>query len=74
MKCTLAFPQTDWVYPRVMDGKPAAGDPEHRAAREASASVPTPDSSRENFGVVELTRLVKDDGRALLVYRRTEDR
>jgi hypothetical protein len=54
-----------------MDGKPngdgAPRDPPDGDSEAASAQP-------ESYGVVELTRLVKADGRALLVYRRPADR
>jgi hypothetical protein len=39
--------------------------------RESDAA---PDRRTETLGVVELERMVKDDGRALLVFRRTDGR
>jgi len=54
-----------------MDQKPTGGGPteEPRDAGDASTAPQT-----EAYGVLELTRLHKEDGRALLVFRRDRDR
>jgi hypothetical protein len=71
MKCTLASPQSDWVYPRVMQRKPTgqAPPPEPRAGENESGA-----EAGELYGIVELTRQLKDDGRALIVFRRPAGR
>src|SRR5438045_327886 len=64
-------------YPRDMAGKPATSrgsgaDPPH--APDASEATRAPGGSaaatQERLGPIVLTRMVKDDGRALLVYAR----
>ena len=44
-------------------GTPAPFEP------ESSARRPSPADARERYGILELERLVKDDGRALILYR-----
>jgi len=51
-----------------MDGKPTDERPSPgEAADEAPRS-----GAEEDYGPLELTRLAKDDGRALLVFRHAE--
>jgi hypothetical protein len=54
-----------------MDGKPT-GEVSPQDPRDGDS--PPAAGRPESYGLVELTRLVKDDGRALLVYRRPEER
>jgi hypothetical protein len=73
-------PHAVWVYPRVMAGKPAhrrgsqpAASPGSQPAEdERSAATTAAASSHERFGPLEFTRMVKPDGRALIVYARVE--
>ena len=56
-----------------MDGKPSApGEPRQSAEADGPSSTGTGDP--ESFGVVELTRRVKDDGRTLIVFTRPDER
>ena len=69
-----------------MAGKPAQGgdlrasaspgaepsEGERSAAGSAAAPSSASASSKERFGPLELTRMVKPDGRALIVYARVE--
>jgi len=54
-----------------MDQKPT-GEGSSQAPRDAGDASTAPEP--EAFGVLEMTRLHKEDGRALLVFRRAEDR
>jgi hypothetical protein len=56
-----------------MDGKRSDPGEQQKPAEETPASD-TPISAPESYGVVDLTRLVKDDGRALIVYSRPPGR
>jgi len=54
-----------------MEGNPTRQSPGESRPDGAAGEA---ESESERFGVVELRRLVKDDGRALLVFRRAADR
>ena len=56
-----------------MEGKPT-GPSEPGAPREQGPGAVAASDDTERFGLVELVRQVKEDGRALLVYRRAADR
>ncbi len=56
-----------------MDGKRSGGD-EEPSEGERDAPPPTAAAAPESFGVVDHERLVKDDGRALIVFTRPPGR
>ncbi len=56
-----------------MNGKPTGPAPE-AGTPDPGAEDGAENNDSETFGVVELQRLAKDDGRALLVFRRTGGR
>jgi len=63
----------------MMEEKPSGGPSPQDAAATDSASVVHPDGGRESsphesFGPLEVVRQVKEDGRMLLVYRRSSGR
>ncbi len=69
----FSLPQMHWVYPRGMDGKRSDSSEQH----EIAAGPATEDAAigaPESFGVVEFTRRVKGDGRALIVFTRPDGR
>jgi hypothetical protein len=53
-----------------MDGKPTGPAPGANAP-DALAEDGSENGEHETFGVLELSRRSKDDGRALLVFRRS---
>jgi hypothetical protein len=62
-------------------GPKPAGDPDAKAQESAATrglreqpAGDDPDAVHQTLGVVELERMVKDDGRALLVFRRADGR
>ena len=65
------------LYPALMEGKrgpseePGVGGPPAGSAPGAAGADASP--GPERFGPLAVTRLRKDDGRALLVFRRPDD-
>jgi hypothetical protein len=71
------------VYPRQMSGEPAESPrprPSHRDAEGGKRQSESerrrwsePERPGERVGPLTLTRLVKDDGRALILYTRASE-
>lgn len=67
--------RTRSLYPRVMDGKRAApGGPGDDEPPPPEASAEHAGWEDELYGPLELERLRKDDGRALIVFSRVDGR
>jgi hypothetical protein len=61
------------IYPRVMRWEtaepPGAGDPQ--SSQPGRSKEPQQPSGEEQLGPISFTREVKDDGRILILYRRS---
>jgi hypothetical protein len=62
------------VYPRGMAGKPAESSPPGRAQSARGKQEGEEERPGERCGPLAIARLAKDDGRALILYTRTEGR
>jgi hypothetical protein len=66
------MPEVRHVYPWPMARKPAEGQSQP-AAEQAQAADAPPDGDAERVGPLRLTRQVKPDGRALLLFARADE-
>lgn len=56
-----------------MDGRPTSQRPSQASGAEPVAAEDAgPAAHGERYGIVEIARYVKDDGRALILYTRAE--
>jgi hypothetical protein len=64
------------IYPRVMRWEtaepPGAGD--QQSSRAGRAQEPQEPPGEEHLGPISFTREAKDDGRMLILYRRSDER
>jgi hypothetical protein len=59
-------------YPRKMAGNHPTPPPPSDPPRHGSDAQPEASQPAERYGVVSVARHLKDDGRSLLLYTRTE--
>jgi hypothetical protein len=61
-----------WVYPREMPGKPPEPPAADRSGGDATPVASGEQTEPERLGPLTVSRHLKDDGRALILFSRSE--